>query len=224
MKISSNIHITSEEVISTLKAVPVGKAAGPDGIDNRILREICNELAIPLSDLFNHSLNIGLFPESWKDAHVCAIFKKDDPTLVNNYRPISLLNTLEKVFERIVFKHLFNFMQHNKILTPLQSGFIPKDSTINQLTYLYNTFCHALDDGKEVKVVFFDISKAFDRVWHRGLIAKLKSIGVTSNLLNWFNSYLENRRQRVVIPGTKSDWNMINAGVPRDPFSVRFCF
>ncbi len=66
----------------------------------------------------------------------------------------------------------------NNILTPLQSGFIPNDSTVNQLTFLYNTFCHALDDGKEVKVLFFYISKAFDRVWHRGLIAKLQSIGL----------------------------------------------
>ncbi len=122
---------------------------------------------------------------------------------------------MEKVFERIIFKRLYNFLQSNNVLTPMQSGFVPNDSTVNQLTYLYNTFCQALDDGKEVKVLFFYISKAFDRVWHRGLIAKLKSIGVDSILLNWFSSYLSNRRQRVVLPGTKSDWNVINAGVPQ---------
>ncbi len=211
----THIYTTPEEILSLLKCVPIGKASGPDGIDNRILREISNEISAPLSLLFNHSLTLGLFPDSWKEAHVCAVYKKGDPTHVNNYRPISLLNTVEKVFERIVFKHLFNFLQMNNILTPLQSGFIPNDSTVNQLTFLYNTFCHALDDGKEVKVLFFDISKAFDRVWHRGLIAKLQSIGIIGTLSNWFNSYLQNRSQRVVIPGTKSDWNVFNADVPQ---------
>ena len=87
------------------------------------------------------------------------------------------------MFERLVFKHLFNHFRDN-ILTSLQSGFIPGDSTVNQLTYLYNTFCCALDDGKEVRVVFCDISKAFDRVWHPGLLHKLKASGVSGTLLD----------------------------------------
>ena len=97
----------------------------------------------------------------------------------------------------------------------MQSGFIPKDSTINQLTFLYDKFCQALDDGKEVRVVFCDISKAFDRVWHAGLLCKLEAVGVSGNLLLWFRSYLSNRRQRVVLPGVHSNWNYIKAGVPQ---------
>ena len=85
---------------------------------------------------------------------------------VSNYRPISLLSCLEKVAERAVFNHLYNHLHENSILTSLQSGFIPGDSPTNQLTYLYDTFSHALDSGKEIRVVFCDISKAFDRVWH----------------------------------------------------------
>ena len=92
---------------------------------------------------------------------------------------------------------------------------MPRDSPVNQLTDMYNTFCQALDEGKEVRVVFCDISKAFDRVWHRGLLAKLYHYGITGNLHRWFVRYLSNRFQRVTIPGGISDWVEILAGVPQ---------
>ena len=147
--------------------------------------------------------------------HVCPIFKGGDSASVSNYRPIPLLSCLDKVSERAVFKHLYNHFHDNNILTPLQSGFIPGDSTTNQLTFLCNTFCQALDSGKEVRIVFCDVSKAFDRVWHTGLLCKLKAAGVSGSLLSWLGSYLSNRRQRVTLPGTQSNWNYIHAGVPQ---------
>ena len=117
--------------------------------------------------------------------------------------------------ERCVFKHLYNFIINNNILTKFQSGFIRGDSTTNQLLYIYNDFCKAIDEGKEVRVVFCDISKAFDRVWHRGLIHKLFNIGIRDDLLDWFKSYLMNRQQRVVLNNTNSDWRPLSAGVPQ---------
>ena len=129
--------------------------------------------------------------------------------------PISLLNAEAKVFERLVFKYLFNHLCDNNLLSSLQSGCIPGDSTVNQLTFLYNTFCQALDSGKEVRAVFCDISKAFDRVWHVGLLHKLRAAGVKEEILNWFNNYLSDRKQRVVLPGAVSDWLFIRAGVPQ---------
>ena len=101
------------------------------------------------------------------------------------------------------------------MLSSLQSVFIPGDSTVNQLTYLYHTFCEALDAGKEVRDVFCDISKAFDRVWHAGLVQKLRAAGVTGTLLDWFRNYLSDRRQRVVLPGGSSEWTYVRAGVPQ---------
>ena len=95
--------------------------------------------------------------------------KNDNTALPSNYRPISLLSNIDKAFEKCIFKHVYNHLHLNNILTSYQSGFIPGDSTTNQLTFLYNTFSEALDSGKEVRVVFCDISKAFDRVWHKGL-------------------------------------------------------
>ena len=120
-------------------------------------------------------MHTGIVPNSYNEANVYPVPKKEDLSTVSNHQPISLLNAENKVFERLVFKYLFNHLQDNNLLSSLQSGFIPGDSTINQLTYLYNTVCHALDDGKEVRAVFCDISKAFDRVWHSGLLRKIAS-------------------------------------------------
>ena len=211
----SSLQLTPSEVETVLKSLPIGKAAGPDGINNRILRELAVELSVPFCSLFNQSLRTGNFPACWKVSHVCPIHKNGDRSVPSNYRPVSLLCTPEKSFERAVFKHFYNHLHNNNILTSLQSGFIPGDSTVNQLTYLYNTFCQALDSGKEVRVVFCDVSKAFDRVWHEGLLLKLEAAGITGNLLTWFRSYLTDRRQRVVLPGVQSNWNNIRAGVPQ---------
>ena len=94
-----------------------------------------------------------------------------------------------------------------------QSGFTPGDCTIHQLVYLYNTFLKALNDKKDVRIVFCDQSKAFDHVWHLGLLYKLECIGITGDLLEWFHSYLNNREQRVIIHGSNSRWGKIPAGV-----------
>ena len=193
----------------------MGKAFGPNGLSNRILRELASEVSTPFCALFNQSLRTGSFPTPHKEANVCPVPKKGDLSIVSNYRPISLLNSECKVFERLVFKYLFNHLQYNNLLTSLQSGFIPGDSTVNQLTYLYNTFCQALDSGKEVRAVFCDISKAFDRVWHTGLLHKLQAAGVTGDALAWFKNYLSDRKQRVVLPSTVSDWTFLRAGVPQ---------
>ena len=97
---------------------------------------------------FNQSIETGVFPQCWKVAHVCPIYKNGDRSLLSNYRLVSLLYTPAKVMERVVFKHLYKHFYDNNIITPLQSAFIPGDSTTNQLTFLYDTFCQALDAGK----------------------------------------------------------------------------
>ena len=120
-----------------------------------------------------------------------------------------------KVLEKIVHKHLFNFLNTHHVITTLQLGFVPGDSTANQLVDIYNTFCKALDEGKEIRAIFCDISKAFDRVWHKGLLYKLETAGISGSLLSWFTDYLNDRLQRVVLPGGSSAWTQIKAGVPQ---------
>ena len=117
--------------------------------------------------------------------------------------------------ERCIHKYLYNFALSNNIISNFQSGFIKGDSTTNQLTYMYNDIVQALDEGTEVRAVFCDMSKAFDRVWHKGLLIKLKYIGIKVQPFNWFESYLSDRQQRVIIANTSSNWSHISAGVPQ---------
>ena len=119
----------------------------------------------------------------------------------SNYHPISLLSSISKIREKIVFKNLYDFLISVGFLNKFQSGFRPGDGTINQLTYIIHTIYQALDMGKEIRMVFLDLSKAFDKVWHRRLIHKLENLGVRDPLLSWFRTYLSNRIQRVTIEG-----------------------
>ena len=115
-----------------------------------------------------------------------------------------------------MFKLVYNFFHTNNLLTSHQSGFRPCDSTVNQLAYLYHTFCEALDKRKELRIVFCDVSKAFDKVWHDGLLFyKLNKLRITGDLLKWFKDYLNSRQQRVLIRGQSSQWGFIEAGVPQ---------
>ncbi len=211
----SSIVITPTDIVDVLSSLNTSKACGPDLLHPRILKEARESLAEPLSIFFNSSVNSASFPLQWKEANVTPVYKKEDPTLPSNYRPISLLSCLGKVMERCIHKYVFNYISANNLLTPFQSGFIPRDSTTNQLLSMYHTFCEAVDEGKEIRVVFCDISKAFDRVWHKGLIYKLRILGINGTLLKWIENYLSGRRQRVVINGQHSEWKQVTAGVPQ---------
>ena len=209
------ILITREDVMDQLINLDTTKAYGPDGPSPRLLKEGRQTIAPILCSLFNKSLQQCSVPDLWKRASVIPIFKKGKKELTSNYRPVSLLSSSVKIFEKIVFKYVFNHFKNNFLISLWQSGFLPGRSTVTQLTELYHTFCKAVADGKEVRVVFLDISKAFDRVWHIGLLAKLRSFGIRGKLLDWFTNYLKDRYQRVVINGQSSDWAKLKSGVPQ---------
>ena len=207
--------IQPEDVYKILINLDVSKSTGPDGTSNKLLQQAAVPISQPLSHLFNYCLSTGYFPEVWKIAHVIPIYKKDNPMFCNNYRPISLLCCISKVFEKILFDHIYAFLKGNGLLNHNQSGFTPGDSTINQLINICNKVHNQLDIDDEILAVFLDLSKAFDKVWHKGLLYKLKRIGITGKLLDWIESYLSNRKQCVVINGTKSEILQLNAGVPQ---------
>jgi hypothetical protein len=167
----------------------LGKASGLDSIRHQMLKKTCNTVCVPLSLLFNLSLSKSEFPTQWKTASVMPLFKKGDKSLISNYRPISLLSAVGKVFESIVFKEVFNHLMSNNLLYKFQSGFIAGHSTVDQLIEIYYRICMSLDNHCFTTLVLCDISKAFDRVWHTGLLLKLKVYGVEGKLLKWFESY-----------------------------------
>ena len=211
----NDIRTSPDEVCDILQSLKTNKATGPDGVSAKLLREAAPSIAKPLSKIINLSLQTCKIPRLWKQANVVPVYKKDDKSKFSNYRPISLLSCSGKVMEKVIFKHVFNFIRDNDLLSKLQSGFMPGDSTVNQLVHLYHMFARAIDQKKEIRAVFCDISKAFDRVWHKGLLLKLNQIGIDGMLLSLFRNYLTNRQQRVTIKGESSNWGTIKAGVPQ---------
>ena len=143
--------------------------------------------------------------------------KKNKKQILSNYRPISLLPICNKIFERIIFKQIYNHLISENLITENQSGFRPGDSTTNQLLYLVHVIQSSFDHKKslEVRHVFLDMSKAFDKVWHEGLLFKLKQNGISGPLLTMLTSYLKDRKQRVVLNGHASNWEVIESGVPQ---------
>ena len=210
-----NIVLVESEVEDILKVLNPSKSCGPDLVNPRLLKSSANIINYPLCKLFNMSLEKAIYPTHWKRANVTPVYKNNKPTDVKNYRPISLLSVISKVMERCVYKHIHNHLLDNDILTSKQSGFTKGDSAVNQLVNITNEFGKALDSGKEIRVIFCDISKAFDRVWHKGLLFKLQNAGISGNLLKWFKNYLSGRFQRVVINGCSSEWLPVSSGVPQ---------
>ena len=171
----------------------------------------------PIQIIFTNILSTSIYPDMWKIANVTPIFKKGDKQLIKNYRPISLLPICGKILEKIIFNDLYAYLHTNNLITKNQSGFRPGDSTTNQLLYLLDEIHQAFDSTKslEVRAVFLDISKAFDKVWHDGLIFKLEQNRISGNLLRLLQNYLNDRKQRVVINGSYSDHSNIESGVPQ---------
>ena len=145
---------------------------------------------------------------------VTPLHKKNDPSDITNYIPISLLSTVGNVLEIIVHKYVFNFLMDHEVLTTLPSGFVSRDNTVTLLVDIYNSFCKTIVEGKEVCVIFCAISKAFDRVWHKGLLYKLQTVVITGHILQWFTDYLNKRKHRVVLPGVFSHWIDFQADLP----------
>ena len=210
-----HINITINHIVGIINKMGSNKAGGYDEISVRMLQLCASEVASPLQIIFQKCINTGMFPDSWKYANIQPIHKKKDRQIKSNYRPISLLPICGKLLEKIVFDHVYSYLNTHNLLSKNQSGFRPGDSTIYQLISITSDIYESFEKYDETRAVFLDISKAFDKVWHEGLIYKLKCNGVSGNLLNFFENYLQNRYQKVVLNGTDSNWKKLHAGVPQ---------
>ena len=211
-----DFEISDEKILNIIRSLNPNKAHGWDEISVRMIKLSDAALVIPLKIIFANCLSCGVFPQIWKHANVVPVHKKNEKNVKKNYRPISLLPIFGKILEKLIYDSLYSHLVSYELLNPNQSGFRPGDSTINQLISITHTIYKAFDCNPplDVRSVYLDISKAFDRVWHEGLVYKLKRCGVSGKLLSLIKNFLEDRKQRTVLNGKCSDWGDITAGVP----------
>ena len=168
----------------------------------------------PLKIIFNQCLQTGRLPNDWKK-NVIPVFKKGDKQILKNYRPISLVPVCGKILEKLIFNKAFKFFTENYLISLIRSGFKPGNSCINQLWPITHDTYKPFDCGKEVRDVFLDVLKAFDKVWYDAIIFKLEQNGISGNLHKTLHDFLINIKQRVVLNGQVYSWSNVKAGVPQ---------
>ena len=210
------IKITENQVLNILNTLDVNKSTGPDKLPTKILKMIAILIVKPLTSLFNKSISSGTFPQMWKEATVTPVFKKNgSPSDIKQYRPISLLPCLSKILEKKMCSQFTPTLPHN-LLSDKQSGYRPHHSAELQLTYLTHNIYKNLDQGRDVTAIYLDISKYFDKIWHKGLLFKCKNeFFISGALLSWLKSYLSDRRQKVRIGNDFSLTKTIDSGCPQ---------
>ena len=211
----STIPITPSAVFEELKRLKVDKAAGPDQIPSVVLKCCAEQLASPLATIFQKSLIKGQVPLDWKKATVTPIFKKGQKRKPNNYRPVSLTSQTCKVMERIVKKHIVQYLEENSLISPHQHGFVQKRSCQTNLLESLEEWTRLTEDKHGVDIIYLDYQKAFDSIPHRRLIHKLRGYGIVGEVLNWISDFLMDRVQQVSINGNTSEWGEVTSGVPQ---------
>ncbi|CAG4940655.1 unnamed protein product [Colias eurytheme] len=203
------------EVDKYLSQIKSDSSPGPDGITARLLKKIRPFIAKPLSHIFNLSLSSGSFPDCWKIAAVTPIHKGGPVDIPENFRPIALLNILSKLLEKIVNRRLLNYLDKQNLISDRQFGFRKGKSTEDAAMLLTNSVASHIQNGEQALAVFIDLAKAFDTISPSLLIKKLESVGIRGLALDWFSSYLTNRKQYVKIDGIASEVLPIKFGVPQ---------
>ena len=209
--------IDNKAILGTIRSLNTNKSSGWDEISPMMVKICDSSITKPIGIIFRSCMETGIFPSKWKMSNVCPVHKKNSKYDKTNYRPISLLPIVSKIFEKIIFISLYLYLTKYNLLVSCQSGFIKGDSCTSQLLSIVHSIHENLDSSPslDTKGIFLDLSKAFDKVWHKGLIYKLKSYGICGNLLALLKSYLNDRKQRVIINGASSSWKTIKSGVPQ---------
>ena len=203
------------EILHCISCLDLKKSSGPSSISGQILSIAKAELSGPLSKIINLCFTSGIFPSNLKNAKVIPIHKKDSKLELTNYRPISLLSNIDKIFEKLIYRRVYGFLEANKVLYTQQFGFRKKYSTSQTLLNISQKILDALDNRKYACGVFIDLQKAFDTVDHEILLQKLYHYGIRGTALSLFRSYLTGRQQFVSLNGSNSTSKLIRHGVPQ---------
>ena len=207
--------VTETEINNIIKKMNTSKACGPTSIPSHLLKLFSSQLAIPLTLIINKCFLTGEFPNLLKLANAIPIYKKNEKNLCCNYRPISLLSNISKIFEKTMHSRVYEHLEQNDLIYKHQYGFRKQHSTNHAITCMIEKIKQKLDKKIWVAGVFIDLEKAFDTVNHNILLQKLSHYGIAGTALSWFTSYLTNRHQRVSLDGNVSDYKKIVCGVPQ---------
>uniref|UniRef100_A0A8C3M6L1 Reverse transcriptase domain-containing protein n=1 Tax=Chrysolophus pictus TaxID=9089 RepID=A0A8C3M6L1_CHRPC len=207
--------VREEAVRERLGNTNVHKSMGPDGVHPRVLRELAEVIAEPLSVIFERSWRMGEVPEDWRIANVTPVFKKGKKEDPGNYRPVSLTSVPGKVMEQIVLDAITRQLEEKEVIRSSQHGFTRGRSCLTNLVAFYDVVSGWVDGGRAVDVVYLDFSKAFDTVSHDILITKLRKCGIDEWTVRWVENWLTGRAQRVVVGGAESGWRPVTSGVPQ---------
>ena len=206
--------VTSTEVRNVIASLK-NSSSGYDEFPPFVGKSCVEAYIKPLTHLINLSLKSGVFPSELKLAKVVPIFKAGDTSAINNYRPISVLSFFSKVYEKIVYNHVLDFVDYNNVLYDYQYGFRHSHSTQQAIITLIDRISKSLDKGDIAIIILLDLKKGFDTVDHRIRLRKLYAYGIRGTLLKWFESYLTGRTQYVAFKGTNSDTHYVKCGVPQ---------
>ena len=211
-----NISVTPKMVRKVVMNLDLSKACGPDCIPVVVLKNCEPELSYILAELFNKCLKESCFPDCWKVSSVVSVFKNvRERSTAKNYCPVRLLSVVNNVFEKLVNNRIVGHLEKCGLFSDFQYGFRSSRSTADLLTVVSDRIARAFNRSGATRAVALDISKAFDRVWHAGLLHKLKSCGISGQIFGLISSFLSNRRLRVVLDGKPSQEYPVNAGVPQ---------
>ena len=201
------------EIVDIIKGFQSKTSSDIDGISMKLLKVVAIEISSPLAHIFNLSLKKGIFPSALKLSRVVPIHKAGKTDICDNYRPIALLSSISKILEKVVSLKLVNHLDYNKLLSPKQFGFQRNRNTEQNLLNVVNFISNAINQGKFCVGIFLDLKKAFDLCNHEILFKKLENKCVKGKTLEWFKSYLKERRQRVDVNGHKSAEETIDMSV-----------
>ena len=208
--------VSGDEIKLAVKQLKNMKAPGFDNIFNLVLKKMSDQFFQYLANIFNKCLHFGYFPSNWKLSKVIPILKPNkDASSPKSYRPISLLSSLSKLFEKVIYSRLLHFSNENNIILNEQFGFRKGHSTTHQLKRVTGFIKSNKLESKSTAMALLDVEKAFDNVWHDGLIHKLYTFGFPMYIVQIIKNYLSGRTFQVTLNGSTSDVFIINAGVPQ---------
>ncbi|XP_044597272.1 uncharacterized protein LOC123273866 isoform X1 [Cotesia glomerata] len=204
---------TELDIMRCINKLPNKMSSGLDGIPCKVVKDCSSALILPLKIIFHVCLTKGIFPDMWKTSKVCPIHKSGDKSLIDNYRPVSIIPAFARIFEMILYEHLLSYF--TPYITPSQHGFLKRRSVVTNLLPYTQFISDNISNGKQVDVIHTDFSEAFDKVDIHILIDKLVDLGIPGQLVNLMISYLSNRKNYVLFNGYLSHVFYSTSGVPQ---------